>query len=310
MFLVSDIGGTNTRVALADNTGVHTDTIVAYRNEEQESFLHILRQYRAKHSASQIEGCCVAIAGPVTSRRARLTNRDWDIVAEEVGTELSTGRVLLINDLAALGNSVEDLQPSQLSPVGSFSRQLTPNDQSLIVGIGTGFNLCAVQHLVPNRPACLSVEYGHCGLPASIADMLKSQFGEQAQHIKTVEECFAGRGFQRLYALASNRGNLSGGEIMAAHHRGGDPAADQVVHFYVELLAALCRELILQYLPLNGIYFAGSVARGVLGAVDHGDFASAVEMEQGASQQFQQPPMSLITDDAAALVGCLRRLTL
>ncbi len=309
MFLVSDIGGTNTRVALADEAGVCADTITSYKNGDEASFLDILRQFRTKHSGHEIDGCCVAIAGPVTSHSARLTNRDWHIVAADVGALLSTERVLLINDLAALGNAVEDLNPSQLSSLRPSSPDATPNNQSLIVGIGTGFNLCAVQHRPPGRPACLSVEYGHCGLPSKVADMLEHQFGERAAEIGTVEECFAGRGFQRLYALASNGIERSGNEIMAAHSRGDDPAADQIVQFYAELLSALCRELVFQYLPLNGIYFAGSVARGVLSVVDHADFATGAGKGQGMSQQFRHIPMSLITDDAAALAGCLRRLT-
>lgn len=308
MFLVSDIGGTNTRVALADKAGVHVDTIASYKNGEQTSFLDILRQYRSKHSRERIDGCCVATAGPITTHSARLTNYDWHIVAADIGAVLSTSRVQLINDLAALGNALEDLKPSQISPVRPSSPKTMPNGQSLIVGIGTGFNLCAVQHQPPSRPACLSVEYGHCGLPSKVADMLGQQLGPCAREIATVEEVFAGPGFQRLYAMASNGVERSGNEIMAAQGRGDDPAADHFVGFYADLLSALCHELAYQYLPLNGIYFAGSVARGVLSAVDNDKFATATGTGQGMPQQFRHIPMSLITDDAAALVGCHRCL--
>jgi glucokinase len=139
--------------------------------------------------------------------------------------------------------------------------------------------------------------------------MLDQKFGPSVREIGTVEEVFAGPGFQRLYAMASNGVERSGNEIMAAHGRGDDPSADHFVRFYADLLGALCHELAYQYLPLNGIYFAGSVARGVLSAVDRAKFASAAGMGEGIPQQFHHIPMSLITDDAAALVGCLRRLT-
>ncbi|MEP2027686.1 MAG: ROK family protein [Paracoccaceae bacterium] len=308
MYLVSDIGGTNTRLALAGAEGVHTGTIASFKNAEESTFLDILKQFRSNHKCKKIDGCCVAIAGPVTSSSARLTNFDWKITVAEVGALLSTERVLLINDLAALGNAVEDLKPPQLAVVRPPSSETTSNNQSLIVGIGTGFNLCAVQHRPASRPSCLSVEYGHCGLSARIAEMLDRQFGAAGREMKTVEEIFAGRGFQRLYRIASNGEERSGNEIMAAHGRGDDPVADLVVRFYAELLSALCHDLAYQYLPLSGIYFAGSVARGVLSALDHAEFASAAGTGQGMPRQFSHIPMSLITDDAAALVGCLRRL--
>lgn len=307
-FIVADVGGTNSRLALADETGVNSASIRNYKNKAAGSFQDIIADYTAVHAVASVEACCIAVAGPVTSQTARLTNRDWTIDARQIAGQVSARRVVLVNDLAALGNAVEDLSAAQLLSLRPNLTSAAGNGQSLIVGMGTGLNVCAIRHHADKSPTCLSVEYGHCGLPMALAGLLASEFGERAAAFKTVEDCLSGRGLEQLYSVASGDIRKHGAEITAASGHGSDPAAIRVMALYMQMLRILCEQLFFQYLPLEGIYFSGSVARGVLAACAPDGLARQGDTRSEILCQYDHVPMQLITDDGAALVGCQKLL--
>ena len=75
--LVADIGGTNTRVALADGRQIVSGTIRRYSNADYPGLETVLRRYISdEHDVNPI-AACVAVAGPVRDGRASMTNLDW-----------------------------------------------------------------------------------------------------------------------------------------------------------------------------------------------------------------------------------------
>jgi len=77
--LVADIGGTNTRVALADGGRIRTDSVRRFRNTEFPDLDTILVRYLAESGVARVDGACVAAAGPVKDGVATMTNLDWTI---------------------------------------------------------------------------------------------------------------------------------------------------------------------------------------------------------------------------------------
>jgi glucokinase len=79
--LVADIGGTNTRVALARGAEVDASSVERYRNAEHDGLASVIAAYLEKHGISDAEigGVCVAGAGPVRDGVVQLTNLDWRI---------------------------------------------------------------------------------------------------------------------------------------------------------------------------------------------------------------------------------------
>ncbi|MCX7288480.1 MAG: glucokinase, partial [Rhodobacterales bacterium] len=80
--ILADIGGTNTRVALAEGTQVRIDSIRRFPNGDYQArgqdIAHVLRDYLAQ-SGAKVGGVCVAAAGPVQDGVATMTNLDWVI---------------------------------------------------------------------------------------------------------------------------------------------------------------------------------------------------------------------------------------
>jgi glucokinase len=66
--------------------------------------------------------------------------------------------------------------------------------------------------------------------------------------------------------------------------------------------------MILQYMPRDGVAFAGSASRGVLTSAALPDFMAELTRDAHGIVDPETFPISLITDDAAALQGCLQYL--
>lgn len=301
--LVADVGGTNSRLALVDDGAPRS--IVRYTNTEFASFYDILARYSAGRDLGLLTGVCAAIAGPVTSTRAQLTNLNWQFDTDDIAAALpGCGPVRLVNDLVALGHALSGLGTEHLLVIKpSGAAQL--NNQALVVGIGTGFNICLVKDAGANRaPLVVEAELGHASLPQNVWAVLQNEAGEAATQIIANEDLFSGRGFSRLHEIISGGDNLPGAEIVAGY--GQDAKATQTVNLAAQLLGLFARELVFQYLPLSGIYFAGGVARGILGTDARECFLKAFDGTGLFSDLIRQVPVKVITDDAAALVGAAR----
>ena len=83
--LVADVGGTNTRVALAIDGNLQTQTIHRYRNTDQSGVVGILQKYLSEHAPeARPEAVCIDVAGPVGANEGQLTNLDWIITSAEL----------------------------------------------------------------------------------------------------------------------------------------------------------------------------------------------------------------------------------
>ena len=67
----------------------------------------------------------------------------------------------------------------------------------------------------------------------------------------------------------------------------------------------MVQDLRLLYMPAGGIFLAGSVLRGVLDSPGRPDFLQTVTGQPTGKSTMAQVPISLITRDEAALLGCL-----
>lgn len=295
--LVADVGGTNSRLALIGADGA-PGRIHRYANRDFARFEEVIARFVAKAAPPPIHACAVAVAGPVTDGQARLTNRDWVFDAGQIAGALPGGpAVRLVNDLAALGHALDGLAPGQIDLLRAGAQGRSGNGQRLVVGLGTGVNVC----LVAPGPAVIEAELGHASLPSSVAAAL----GGRAADFPTCEDLFSGRGLPRLHGQGAED---AAAVVEAAHSRQQPDAAGSVARL-AGLLGVLTRELVYQYMPLDGIFFAGSVARGVLGPSGRAAFLEAAAPAGPFAELIARVPLRLITDDGAALVGLSRLVT-
>ena len=302
--LVADVGGTNTRIAQFAPTAEILQ-VERFRNDDFPTFDAVLVRYLTGRDLPPLAGCSVAIAGPIGDGTARLTNRDWYFDPRAIADRLALApgaRVHLVNDLAALGHALPGLSPAQISSVRAANGTTAQNRQSVVVGLGTGFNACVVNARA-TPPLVNEAELGHASLAASVDGVLTAGLGPKAAGFRTNEDLFSGDGLTRLYQILSDGGAVAGPQIMAAYVAGQDTAARSSVDLFARALGVAARELVFQYLPYGGIHYAGGVARGLFASPAKALFLAAFTAPGPFDNHFAMVPVRVITDDAAALIG-------
>ena len=300
--LVGDIGGTNTRVALADAGRLLPETVERFKNSKFSGFESILELYIAQKNI-QINALSIAVAGPVAKDIALMTNLDWRIEVANLTRSTGAKQVFLLNDLQAQGHALGYMDDTSLQPILA-PQKADQNCQGvkLVVGVGTGFNAAPVHDFGSERLVAAS-ECGHVNLPLSNTDdYALNDFLQKNNGFVGVEEVLSGRGLEQLYSFSNpNSPHLSGAQIMGAV--GQDPAADHAAELFVRFLGTVVGNLALTHLPFGGIYLCGGVARAFSPYFGPLGFEESFCNKGRFSDFMLQFPVSLITDDFAALTG-------
>ncbi|MCY4461784.1 MAG: ROK family protein [Albidovulum sp.] len=305
--LVADVGGTHTRVAVADGDSLLPESVKRFPNEDFSSFEDLVREYARSHGEEAIDRACLAIAAPVQGERAALTNSEWVIDAGAVGEAIGSSRTVLINDLQALGYSLALLESGETTPIVE-GREANRNSSRLVVGVGTGFN-AAVALFINGSYHVPASECGHSTLNArNREEMDLALHISKSRGFASIEDILSGPGIEATYSwLAGQEArmpSMTAGDVLAAAAAGTDPAAAKAVRIVVRLLGAVCGDLALIHLPFGGIFLAGGVARALVPSLKKHGFAGSFLNKGRLSRFMEQFPVSAIQDDFAALKGC------
>lgn len=235
-FLCGDIGGTNTRLAIYDDSckdAIHTKEIrnIDFITDESKSFendvfLPFLEESKLSYHSQII--ACFAVAGPVRNNCAILTNLGGCTVSDQKeddkrrevridghSIESNTNGLLslivrckIINDFVGQGYGLLDLDLNteviELLP-GSMGL-IDPLGPKACVGAGTGLGECflTVSSLHPEEGyECYPSEGGHVDyaprtdIEVGLWKYLKKKFDQQ--HRVSVERVVSGKGLANCY---------------------------------------------------------------------------------------------------------------
>ena len=300
MRLVADIGGTNSRLALAPTGSVELTRTRSYVNADYRCFDNVISDYLSNSNA-KVKQLVIAMAGPVRNNVGRLTNLDWEINGNKLAQSFGTVPALVINDLTALGHSALKLAPNQVSPIVNRPVINHRQKQALVIGIGTGFNVSPIIEF-GGVSVCAEVEAGHTTLFSSILLELENLMTGMSHAFSTVESLFSGRGRRRFMSLLTGERVDSASMFIDKQGILENQAYDHALDRYAELIGVLIAEYKVSYLPHDGIFLAGGVARSSLTGNRTTLCAEAAMCENNVIKL--KPPVWSINDDAAALVGC------
>jgi glucokinase len=312
--LLADIGGTNTRVALADGPSVRFDTIRRFPNAEYQArgqdIAHVLRDYLSQTGAL-VAGVCVAAAGPVQDGVATMTNLDWVMDSAKLSGATGAGKVAILNDLQAQGEALGHIPADKLRTV--LAGPAKPGAAMLVVGLGTGVNAAPVHTGVRGRLVPPS-ECGHVNMPIRtdedfrLARFIEAKLGAEgdAPHAG-VEEVLAGRGLANLQAFAASEAGREATEGSAQVLTGleaGDATAVHAARLYVHILGQMLADLALIHLPYGGIFLIGGMSRAM--APYFARFGLETSFREARRVDLLQKDFSVtvVEDDYAALTGC------
>ncbi|PZX17530.1 glucokinase [Palleronia aestuarii] len=307
--VVADVGGTNTRVAIAHGGDVDIATIRRFRNAAHSDLGAVLATFLAEGDHGKCAGTCVAVAGPVMDGIGRLTNLDWVIDRPTLAECTGAGTVAILNDLQAQGHALDHIAPASLKPIVEGPAEGT-HDAKLVIGCGTGFNAVPVFRTETGRyvPPC---ECGHATLPVlSDEDVSLARYVTTAHGFPGIEDVLSGRGFERVYAWASGEDRrLGSAEIMAAIEDGSDPDALRAAKAFCRTFGRVTGDLALTHLPFGGIYLIGGMTQALAPHLVRFGFAEAMRTKGRFSTFMERFAVWTIEDDYAALTGCAHHLS-
>ncbi len=284
--LIADIGGTNSRLALARDGHLLRDTLRRVVNDQSPGLVAMLTDYATQHARP--DRLILAAAGPVNDGHVRLTNRpDWACSADDLAAATGATRITLLNDLQAMGHA--------LGVPGIAGDPLTRS--RLVLAIGTGLN-AAVAHPVGRAAFVPPSESGYQSLPftteadAPILAALARDFGAN-----TAEALLSGPGIMRAHRLLT-------GEIGTARDILATAPATRALALRV--LGATLGSLALILLPYGGIYLAGGVGRALFAHLDSPDFRHHFTARGAYGDLMTRFALRCIDDDLAPLRGLAR----
>ncbi|MCP5036763.1 MAG: ROK family protein [Rhodobacteraceae bacterium] len=312
--MLADIGGTNTRLALALGGKLSPTSVQRLKNEEFGSFEALLSAYLATQNDitfPTFAGAAVALAGPVENGTGVMTNLKWRVERECLTRLTGTKNILILNDLQAQGYALAHLDPADTVPILSKG-PATKDATKLVVGLGTGFN-AAVVFALPGGQFVPPSEAGHTDLP--VRSKTERELAAYVAHDgagAAIEDLLSGRGLGRAYGFfagtAKDAPPADPAWVIEAAKVGTDRHAVQALRIFIRLLARTVADLALIHLAHGGIYLVGGVARAVTPFLqDHG-FEQAFHDKGRFADFLTDFSVTLVRDDFAALKGCLQAL--
>ncbi len=274
MWLVADIGGTHSRLMVADATG-HLSQGMDLLSRSFASFDEVLTAFfSANRLAEHIEGVCLALAGPIVAESCQLTALEWPpITAEHLRTRWGWSQVLLLNDMVAHAWNLT-------RPAGSHIQLLHgENIQSghrvlLIPGTGLGE---AFLYWDGKAYHPIASEGGHCSLaPKTEQEVLLWTFMYQRYGEMSYNTLLGGQGMCLLYDFFVEQGQTKDALVEAKPQA---QKAEEITERGLCLEKGICAEVLQGYLsllvqemvhcafkhsPQGGILLSGNVLKKIL----------------------------------------------
>ncbi len=318
LFLVADVGATQTRIGLAGPAGLQTES-VRFPTRNIANGQDLLAVAARALSFADLAGACIALAGPVARQANQvsgtLTNGTLRIDAGELSRHLGCP-VRLVNDFEALAMALPVLKSLRRIGGRDSAAAASPDpDRTVKVVLGPGSGL-GMGILVPQGSGwrALPSEGGHGDLaPGSpleieLLQLLQAEYG----HVSW-ETVLCGPGLVRLYrsvcGLWGVRPEAVTPEWITANGiDAAEPVCHQTLEVFFGLLGSVAGNLALTVGARGGVYIGGGIVPQL------SEFAVASPLrrrfeERGALSWYAADvPLWIIRDTDPGLIGALECL--
>jgi glucokinase len=251
----------------------------------------------------QVDAACVAVAGTVQGRSAKLTHHTWVFDGPALEARLHCP-VRLVNDFQAATRGVVELAPGDHKVLSGPA----PVPEACVVALGPGTGL-GVGFMVPSPLGwqVKATEGGHQDLApnnpweADLWAWLRAEHG----HVSW-ERVLSGPGLVALHDFATSRG-LAGlaDPTPQAVGSGSAPACKEARTRFAHLLGHFAGNCALAHLPLGGVWICG----GITPRLSNPGFDACLVQAFLAKGRFEpvlmRIPVALVTAPDLGLRGAL-----
>ena len=307
VFLLADIGGTNTRIARVRGDA-RPDALVEGATAEHASAEAALQAYLATQPVDELRAVAVCAAGPLTDGAIQLTNHPIRVTRAGLARAFPGCAIVLVNDFAALAAALPAFGAADVSRIGGGAPEARA--ARVVIGPGTGLGMAAVVPDDAGRFIAVPSEGGHADLAPGDARETKILAHLQRKFTRvTLEHIVSGTGLPLLYrAVASLRGvrRKSIGAAEIAAKCASDPIARETIEVFTLMLASAARNLALTFAARGGVYLAGGILPRWGALFDEALFRSRFDVEGAFHDFLRAIPIYRIQTPHAALIGLAR----
>ncbi len=314
--LAADIGGTHTRLCLAEKQAkqVHLIYEQVYASQQYPDFISIVKSFLSDTNLPRPDAACFAVAGPVRAQQAQVTNLPWQLDAVQLKKELAITTLSLINDFQAVGYGLEMLNDDQL--VSLQPGQPEKLGRRALIGAGTGLGISSLvyqKHAYVPYPS----EGGHTGFaPANDVQGRLLHYLQASLDYVGYEHILSGSGLQRLYQFFLDE-NGTDSEFTKDIFQALDPAVEitrhakdkddllavQTLDCFIQIYGAQAGNVALNYLPTGGLYIAGGIAPKIIKLLNSERFITAFHHKGVMTELMQGFPIKVIMEEKVGLLG-------
>jgi glucokinase len=302
--LLGDIGATNARFALATESIL--GPVTTFEVNRFARFTDVVNLFLRDHSdRSRLRHALFAIAAPIDGERCVLTNSPWVIEAAELQAIFGL-QAELLNDFAAVANSLPLLGPADLAKLGGVVGDKT--SPMAVLGPGTGLGVaCLIRRA--DKPVVIASEGGHATLAATcdredqIIQHLRQRFGHAS-----AERALSGPGLENLYraigALDKVETALQNAtQITKSALRGECNVAVEALNVFCAFLGLFAANVALTFDARGGVYIGGGISPRIVDFMRRSQFRVRFEGKGRFQQYLKSIPVHVITHPAAAFIG-------
>ena len=311
--LVADIGGTNSRLAVALTSRTDTEIILnnvqKFRNADFNDFDELIEKYLSILDDKLINRMCIAAAGIISENAVEMSNLNWKITSSSLQRAANINKVLIINDLQAQGYALDFIKPKNFETLIEGSHATASSDTKLVCGMGTGFNV-AIAYQSPFGTFVPASEYGHARITVANKkqNLIVKKLEENSSFV-SYENILAGAGLNRLDKVLNGRGDRVPADIFKAAAE-GDIQAKEVGKQLAGFAGQAFGDFALMNMALGGVYLIGGVARAMMPYLKGANFKKNFYDRGNFSEIMKKISVHLILDDYAALKGCANYSTI
>jgi glucokinase len=297
--LVGDIGGTHARFGWVQDAESGITKVDAFVGDDQAGLYAAVTRYLSVQGLASPRSCALGIAAPVDGDVVAMTNRDWTFSISDLRRRLGLGRLLVINDYAAVAHALGGVRPDEVRRVGGG--EALEHGPLALLGPGTGLGVSGLL-VTPGGRVPVVGEGGHVSLSAAderedrVVAILRRRFG----HV-SAERALSGSGLVNLYAASCELGGrpaelLEPAEVGARARLGSDPGCRQAVELFFGFLGSVAGDLALTLGARGGVYIAGGVVARLGDMIAGSTFRERFEAKGRYRAYLERIPTSVLLD--------------
>lgn len=303
--LVADIGGTNARFALVDDSNAATRMCGKTATAGHADISSAIREVVLPETETKPRTAIIAVAGPVTGDAIPLTNAAWVIEPLKMIADLGLEQVIVLNDFEAQALALPGYDGSDIEQVGGGA--VRANSAKFVLGPGTGLGAAAMI-FAAGTWIPVPGEGGHVELgPVTQEDVDIWPHIERFGGRIGAEQLLSGTGMPRLARavgtwMNAERSFETPASITQAAED-NDPVAVKTLEVFARSLGRVAGDCALTVLARGGVYLTGGITPRITRFLQDGGFRSAFEAKAPHETLMAKIPTFIVRHPDPALEG-------